>query len=239
MKYLVLMLLPIAIFSQEKFKVEYERRFFINLNDPNPESKKLREEVFSKPKYIELSVDKNQCLSKEVERIDNSQGANYKMRVIGGFKDLEVFTDFEKNAKIILREMDSKLYLINDSITQNKWNLTRETKKINGYEAKKAIFIDNDYENVAWYSTSIKSKCGPENYDGLPGLLLELKRTSLKDEKQYSTYKLESIQVDDKLKIQSSNKGKQVSKADFEKIEDEYYKKIEESMNQKRGVDKN
>ncbi len=70
-------------------------------------------------------------------------------------------------------------------------------------------------------------------------MLLELKRTSLKDEKQYSTYKLESIQVDDKLKIQSSNKGKQVSKADFEKIEDEYYKKIEESMNQKRGVDKN
>ena len=238
MKYIFLILFSISVFGQEKFKVEYERRNFINLNDPNPESKRLREEMFSKPKYIALSVDANQCLSQEIERIDNSQGPKYSMKVIGGFKDLESFYDFDTNSKIIMREMDSKLYNISDSIATYKWGITRESKKIKGYDVRKAVAIDANFRIEAWYVPSIKSKCGPDEYNGLPGLLLELKKTSLKDENQYTTYKLESILIDDKLKLQKPAKGKVISTSEFDKIEEEYYQKIQENINKKTGVDK-
>ncbi len=238
MKYILLLFLSICSFAQDKFKVEYERRYFISLDDPNPESKKLREEMFSKPKYIALSVDANQCLSQEVERVDNSQGPKYSMKVIGGYKDLESFYDFENNSKTIRREMDSKIYNISDSITTYKWNITRETKKIKGYDVRKAIVVDANFSIEAWYVPTIKSKCGPEEYNGLPGLLLELKRTSLKDENQYTTYKLESISVDDKLKLQKPSKGKVILLSEFEKLEGEYYQKIQENINKNRGVDR-
>ena len=238
MKYIFLILFSISVFGQEKFKVEYERRNFINLNDPNPESKRLREEMFSKPKYIALSVDANQCLSQEIERIDNSQGPKYSMKVVGGFKDLESFYDFDTNSKIIMREMDSKLYNISDSIATYKWGITRESKKIKGYDVRKAVAIDANFRIEAWYVPSIKSKCGPDEYNGLPGLLLELKKTSLKDENQYTTYKLESILIDDKLKLQKPAKGKVISTSEFDKIEEEYYQKIQENINKKTGVNK-
>jgi GLPGLI family protein len=238
MKYIILFLIPISIFAQDKFKVEYERRYFINLNDPNPESKKLREEIFSKPKYIELAVNGNKCLSKEVVKIDNSQGPQYAMKVIGGYKDLETFTDFDQNNKITVREMDAKVYNISDTISQFKWTLTRETKSINGYEVRKAFYKDQDNEYEAWYATAIKSKCGLDSYYGLPGLLLELKRTSIKDQKQYATYKVENIVEDTKLVFEKPNKGKSISSNDFEKLEELYYQKVREMVKPSQGVDK-
>jgi len=160
------------------------------------------------------------------------------MKVLGGFKDLESFYDFDTNSKIIMREMDSKLYNISDTIATYKWSITRESKKIKGYDVRKAVAIDANFKIEAWYVPSIKSKCGPDEYNGLLGLLLELKKTSLKDENQYTTYKLESISIDDKLRLQKPTKGKVISTSEFEQIEEEYYQKIQENINKKRGVDK-
>jgi len=134
--------------------------------------------------------------------------------------------------------MDSKLYNISDTIATYKWSITRESKKIKGYDVRKAVAIDANFKIEAWYVPSIKSKCGPDEYNGLLGLLLELKKTSLKDENQYTTYKLESISIDDKLRLQKPTKGKVISTSEFEQIEEEYYQKIQENINKKRGVDK-
>ena len=238
MKWLFFFFLPLVSFGQDKFKVEYERRYFTVVLNSTPEKAKQLEDAFSKPKYIELLVDGNRCSSKEVERIDNSQGQRYKMEIIGGYRDLETYFDFDQNAKIVSREMDSKIYLINDTISAHKWNITRETKTINGYEARKAILKDQHFEKIAWYAPTIKSKCGPSDFNGLPGLLLELKSTSLKDQNQYSTYKLEMIKVDEKLKIQEPIKGKKVSLIEFDKIEEEYSKKVQEMVKPNQGVDR-
>ena len=134
--------------------------------------------------------------------------------------------------------MDYKLYKISDTIATYKWSITRESKKIKGYDVRKAVAIDANFKIEAWYVPSIKSKCGPDEYNGLLGLLLELKKTSLKDENQYTTYKLESISIDDKLRLQKPTKGKVISTSEFEQIEEEYYQKIQENINKKRGVDK-
>ena len=46
------------------------------------------------------------------------------------------------------------------------------------------------------------------------------------------------IKVDEKLKIQEPIKGKKVSLIEFDKIEEEYSKKVQEMVKPNQGVDR-
>lgn len=241
MRYLLLIVLPIFNFAQEKFKVEYEIRNFVTVSNTSPEKAKQLEEAYSKPKYYELFVDKNKCLSKEVQRIDNSQGSRMAILVVeGDVVDKQTYLDFDSNEKIIEKSVDGKAYLVNDIIENNDWKLTKETKIINGYKVRKAI-LNNDIHLVeAWFSKDIKSKCGPNNYNNLPGLILEVKSVVIEKPTTYTTIKLEHIRQDDKISIQKPNKGIQMNDVGFKVFIGDYYRKIDEKFkeSQKQGVDK-
>ena len=56
--------------------------------------------------------------------------------------------------------------------TYLEWQLTQETKTINGYKSYKATRNNGDV--VAWYTPSIPIGFGPKGEYGLPGLILEL-----------------------------------------------------------------
>jgi GLPGLI family protein len=53
-----------------------------------------------------------------------------------------------------------------------KWQLTQESKKINGYNCYKAIRSNGKV--IAWYTPLIPVNFGPKGEYGLPGLILEL-----------------------------------------------------------------
>ena len=230
MKYFnLLLLIPIIGFSQEKFKVEYERRYFTKI-EGNSDYHRAMEEQFSKPVYIELKGNNNQCSLKEIERIDNSQGQHYKMQVIGGYKDLESYLDFTTNKEIVSREMEGKLYLVDTEIKPLDWIIARETKKIKGYQVKKATLVKDNMNYEAWFSTEIKSKCGPGEVFGLPGLVLEFTRTVIDKPTSYATFKLENITLDNSVKFLVPTKGKQMSGEEFNQFEEEYNKKMQERI---------
>ncbi|GAA0751530.1 GLPGLI family protein [Psychroflexus lacisalsi] len=97
------------------------------------------------------------------------------------------------------------------------WIISKETKVINGYSSRKAeatqMFYSVDRESgklktkeqhiTAWFTTEIPFSFGPENYGGLPGLVLELST-------QGKNYTVESI----KLK---ENKNKTIDFPDLDK----------------------
>jgi len=68
-----------------------------------------------------------------------------------------------------------------------QWEITEETKSIDGYTVQKAITLsyemaphDSDWDYgdaVAWFTMDIPISTGPERYTGLPGLILELSFT--------------------------------------------------------------
>lgn len=71
--------------------------------------------------------------------------------------------------------------VLKEDFKKQKWNLTKETKKIDKYICYKAIynFTDPQYKEistqvVAWYTPEIPVPFGPVGYDGLPGLILKL-----------------------------------------------------------------
>ena len=88
----------------------------------------------------------------------------------------------------------SKRFLVKDSLPTYKWEMSSETKNIGNYTCYKASFT-RDVENVkmsivngeskevketvsvtttAWYTPQIPINQGPDDFWGLPGLILEV-----------------------------------------------------------------
>lgn len=64
-------------------------------------------------------------------------------------------------------------------ITQNakKWKLLNTSKKIGKYNCYKATLLDKNNKETkvtAWYTLDIPLAYGPKDYNGLPGIILEL-----------------------------------------------------------------
>ncbi|MBQ0147636.1 MAG: GLPGLI family protein [Flavobacteriaceae bacterium] len=234
--YLNLLFFSISVYSQDKFNIEYEKRSFLKIEGNNAEYRQMEEE-FSKPSYIQLLGDENKCSLTQIDRISNSQGPRTQMTMIGAEKDLESYLDFTTNEMIVSKELDGKIFLITSKIHPFEWKLSREIKKINGYNTKKATFEKDGYGYEAWYSTDIKSKCGPDNTFGLPGLVIEAKMTFLEKPENYTQYKLDKLTIDHNLTFSVPKKGKAISAQEFKTYRKEYDKRLSEMYGNK-GVDK-
>lgn len=63
--------------------------------------------------------------------------------------------------------------VIIDSFSRIRWKLTDETRDIAGFECRRANALINDFVYVvAFYTDAIKTKGGPELFNGLPGMIL-------------------------------------------------------------------
>jgi GLPGLI family protein len=144
------------------------------------------------------------------------------------------------------QEMMGKEYLIKDKAEPFEWVLSEETKKVGNYTAQKASFtkiVDSkrfstgmtEMENVkdtlqvtVWFTPEIPVSHGPEYYYGLPGLILEVQN-------QGRTLICEKIELNpsaDPVVIERPSKGKQMTQAEFQVVEEEGMKQM---MNRYQG----
>ena len=159
----------------------------------------------------------------------NGQGSIYK-----NTKDKKMIEDVEQF---------SKRFLVTEAMEQAQWEMGMETKKIGQYTCYKATLVKED-TNIdwgsifsrnnkkkdstntketkpvkkmltitAWYTPQIPVSTGPDTYYGLPGLILELnagRTTMLCTEVAISGKEV--------LEIEEPNKGKEVSRDEYNKI---------------------
>lgn len=88
------------------------------------------------------------------------------------------YTNLRDSIILEAREFFDKKIIIKRSINDLDWELSNESKKIGNYICFKATTIKkNKKHNVveAWYTPQIPNSFGPKEYNGLPGLILELK----------------------------------------------------------------
>ena len=126
-------------------------------------------------KDFELKFNLTESTWKEVESLSKSGSFN-----ITG-------TTYKNTAeKRYLREQEisTKPFLIADALAPLKWKITKESKKIGNYTAYKAtlqpvkmemgIYAQAKTLQVeVWYTPDIPVPTGPEQYWGLPGLILQ------------------------------------------------------------------
>ena len=139
----------------------------------------------------------------------------------------EYYHNIEKNISIHSWYHLDRQWLIEDELYDFKWKLLPETKIIQGYTCYKAIHktkrpIQTYDEVIAWYAPGIPFSFGPAEYEGLPGLILEL-------EQGVYRFSAENIKFSEKpKKIKIPTKGEKHNREDFDK-------KQEQIMNRLKG----
>lgn len=117
------------------------------------------------------------------------------------------------------KSFEGKQYLIN--IPKIKWHLTKESKRIGKYICFKATatkIIESmrgkaNRKVIAWYAPKIPLSFGPNEFNGLPGLILEL-------EEGLALFKVSKINLKPKKKIviNKPTKGKNISLQEYHLI---------------------
>ncbi|GAB3234908.1 GLPGLI family protein [Algoriphagus aestuariicola] len=144
------------------------------------------------------------------------------------------------------QDVMGKEFLVKDALEPAEWELTGETKKIGNYTAQKATYsriVDSqrfstgmtEMENVkdtiqvvAWFTPEIPVAHGPENYFGLPGLILEVHNSG----RTLICEKIELNPSADPVEIEHPKRGKEVSREEFRAVQEEGMKQM---MNRYQG----
>ena len=86
------------------------------------------------------------------------------------------FLDFEEQTSItrITNMGESVPYVISGELQELDWVLVDVDSTILGHAVKKAEFISDSLEVVAWYAPGIASTAGPDQFGYLPGLPLSI-----------------------------------------------------------------
>ncbi|WP_268122767.1 GLPGLI family protein [Roseivirga pacifica] len=193
-------------------------------------------------KEYTLKFNLTESLWSEVESLDggpatvSSGGMMIKMSTGGG----ATYKNTAENQYLQETEVFSKPFLIDDALISRDWEITSETKKIGNYTAQKAIYTDirerkmisfsneggddsKDMEMVtdtlkveAWYTPQIPVSQGPEEYWGLPGLILEVSNGTT----SYLCTKV-VLNPEDGVDIKPLKKGKAVTREELQAIREE------------------
>ena len=205
-------------------------------------------------KTFTLDFTKSESMYKEEQELDAPKGpsANGGVMVMmmdgNGSSDI-LYKNISENRMANKTELMGKVFLIKDNLEAYDWKLTGEAKNIRNYTCYKAVYekeeediqidmIDGEVKEekvtkkrtiVAWYTTDVPVSNGPNNYGGLPGLILEVNDGDL-------TIVCSELVLNPKeaKEIKEPVKGKIVTRKKFAEISLE---KTKEMMNRYRSRD--
>lgn len=193
-------------------------------DNTNLEFKKVKEKVdniIQTFKFVLIFNENTSLFSLEKKMfLDNSE-FHTGMALLATGGNSVFYTD--KKMKIIFKQTDflGELFLINTPFLE--WELTKEQKKINNYICYKAItkkellipHRKKEYVTYyVWYCPELSFNFGPFEFSGLPGLVLEVS-----NEKTKTIYFAKEIKLSEEdVKIVALNKGKMVTKDEYDMI---------------------
>lgn len=225
MKYLFF-LFPFFAISQNTYKIEY---FESNMNNNyykkgellanNNETFYISKETDSIPPISEKEISSDFVIT-EIESNDNVYNSSINLP-----STYNPVTYFNKSWKHFIF-LEKKLYasgeiFIESNLPNIDWKITKETKRILGFECKKAIGVYKCRQYTVWFTKDIPLKTGPWHLNGLPGAILEAKESN--GYMEFVAIKIKNNTQENILeKIDSYNKTN-----DKIKYED-YLKKIDE-----------
>lgn len=131
-----------------------------------------------------------------------------------------------------MNEVENKFlgHFLVKSIDDTKWTLTKESKKIQDYLCYKATAIATVKNEagtfkrtiIAWYCPKIPISFGPKGYSGLPGLIMEFQDRNIIIGATKIEIKTKSTKID------KPNKGKLVTYEEYNKLIEDFSKKIKD-----------
>ncbi len=213
MKYTVTLLLAIfsiASCNAQALKVEYTETMDLSKKLEGIDDPAIKQLVLAqtgKPQHYELISSKGVSLYREQQQEQDNNG-NVKVIREGNI----VYKNHKTKQIVKQSHFMSRTFLIEDKLVKPAWQLTNETIKIGDYVCKKALLNDGDNTITAWFTEEIPSNDGPQEYFGLPGLIMKVKLESTV---------IEAVKITplkQKTVINPPVKGKKVTQAEYNKI---------------------
>ena len=237
------------VYYQSKTKMrEGAKKRMDSLKIPD-DRKKMMQEMLKKmlnKSYI-LTFDKTASIFKEEEKLEQPSASGFSFKIPSGI----LYKNISQKKYTKKKESFGKVFLIKDSLKKIDWKLEKESKQIGNYLAFKATAmvkkeksfrrmrkkeIKSDSTKIkkpemqkltVWYTPEIPVSNGPELYQGLPGLILEVNI----GRRQLVATKI-VLNPKEKITIEEPKKGKEISQAEYDKI---MKKKIDEMREMRRG----
>lgn len=133
----------------------------------------------------------------------NSSGTAAKKNV--------VYSDYRNNKMIVQKNVFNMDFQIEDSIKRFRWKIEDEIRTIAGYVCRKATTtICDSVAVIAFYTTQIASRGGPESLGGLPGMILGVAVPKL-----FSTWFATEITIQEQLIVPIKEKENSFSNYSF------------------------
>ena len=191
------------------------------VNDIPSEHKDFFKEMISAAEshQFELKFNKNQSSFKFIDNLSKDQNASLTNQNIArsGFSSaIDVYIDRNKKEEL-QQKADGTLILGEYNI--DGWEILNDSKNISEYLCYKAVrkvpVVDrNGVSKVntitAWFAPSLPFNYGPQNFYGLPGLILELTKNK-------TTFLATKIVLDKQDVPIDFPKGKTISKEVYDK----------------------
>ncbi len=211
----VLVVTTAAQFTQAQIKegkIVYEQKIDLHRRMQDEQMKAIVPQ-FRTSKF-ELNFANNQSIYKvqeaEPDITETTGNGNFTMRFGGA--NAEYYKNFTTQKQVEKRELADKDFIVEDSIHHINWKLMDETKTILGYNCKKATGKTERGSDVeAWYTEDIPVSSGPEVFNGLPGMILQVDI----NKEEFVTTAVSIEKTADKKELKAPSDGKKITPADF------------------------
>lgn len=216
-----------AYAQQNEGVVHYDHKINLHKRITNEDMRAMVPEF--RTTKMQLNINSSESLFKVVEQFNQeseaSDGNGNTVRTIFRAPQNEIYRNYDTQRSIELRELAGQKFLIEDTLRRTPWKFTADTKKIQGYDCLKATMINksNNHPIVAWFTEAIPLSSGPENFGGLPGLILEVDVND--GEHIYTMTKIDFKKLS-KEELKTPTGGKKITAAEFTKKRDEFMKEM-------------
>ena len=194
-------------------------------------------------KTYTLTFNKEESLYKEDESLAPPSAGGSMIIVAGMGGAGELYKNMKSQRYVEQSDLLGKLFLIQDSLKTNAWKLHSDTKNIGNYTCFKATLereieavFNNDSKETqtvtAWYTPQIPVSNGPEKFQGLPGLILEISYDS-------QTILCSKILLNPakQITIKQPTTGDSVSQSEFDAISVKKMKEMESQYERSENGD--
>jgi GLPGLI family protein len=165
------------------------------------------------------------------QNASGTTGDGAEMQIHFNMPEEITYTDLKTGATVEQRDLMGKKFLVSGDATRRKWQMTGKQKEILSYPCQEAVSYGKD-TLFAWFTTSIPVSAGPPEWRGLPGMVMEASRVV----GEGGSYTIKATKVEEGVQALSAPKeGKKVTKAEFDKIQKEKQKEMEEQFGGSHG----
>jgi len=217
--------------AQSSGKITYEEKMDLHRNLP-PDREEMKDMIphFNTTMFeLIFAGDQSIYHAQKQEELPPTtsttpSGPPMGMRFGAGRANRVVYKDLALDTMIDSRDFMQKQFLITGPPTPRKWKIGATQKQILGYNCMQASFrVDSTTALVAWFTPQISNSNGPSDYQGLPGMILQIDVND--GERMITATEVVLDSVDTSI-IVAPNKGKEVTPEEFEKIRDEKMKEM-------------